>query len=300
MKVFVTGASGFVGGAVVPELLKAGHKVVALARSAKAEQKIKQLDPHIEIVKGSLKDLDVLKRTAAASDGVVHLGFIQDFSRFEEVSLIDRKATLAMLDALKGTNKPYVQTAVALVFPPGTLGTETSPKHAVGPGAIRSETEDIVLSHENKGVRATSVRLPPSVHGGGDPNFITALVKIASGTKKSYINDGANLWAAVSRFDAGVVFRLALEKGHAGTSYHAVAEEGVKTKDIAGAIGQLLKVPVVSVEGDKAAEHFKGLAAFFSGGGPVSSKITQEQLGWQPKEIGLLDDIRANYGFATK
>ncbi|CEP64977.1 SDR family oxidoreductase LALA0_S15e01640g [Lachancea lanzarotensis] len=297
MKVFVTGASGFVGTAVVPELLKAGHKVVALARSDEAALKINKLGSGIEIVKGTIQDLDVLEKAAAASDGVIHLGFIHDFSKYEESCLIDRKATVAMLDALKGTNKPYVQTSVCLVFAPGTLGIETGVKHTSGAGTLRSDTEDIVLSYKDKGVRATSVRLPPSVHGKGDPNFITTLVKIAGGTGKSgYIDAGANVWPAVARLDAGRLFKLVLEKGHAGSAYHAVAEEGVKTKDIAGTIGQLLKVPVVSIEGTKASEQFGGFAFFYSHGGQVSSKITREQLGWQPTEISLLDDILTNYG----
>ncbi|SCU99523.1 LAFA_0G24564g1_1 [Lachancea sp. 'fantastica'] len=240
MKVFVTGASGFVGGALIPELIESGHKVVALARSDQAEQKIQKLSSDIEIVRGSLQDLEVLEKAAAASDGVIHLGFLHDFSKFEEACLVDRKATVAMLEALKGTNKPYVQTTGTLMFAPGVLATETTDKSGSGLGSLRSETEDIVLSYKDKGVRALEVRLSPTVHGKGDQGFIPALIQIAKKSGKSgYIGDGSNVWPAVSRWDAGCLFRLVLEKGRAGAVYHAVAEEGVKTRDIAEAIGEL-------------------------------------------------------------
>ncbi|CEP64974.1 SDR family oxidoreductase LALA0_S15e01574g [Lachancea lanzarotensis] len=296
MKVFVTGASGFVGTTVVPELLKSGHQVAALARSDEAEQKIKKLGSDIEVVRGGLKDLDILKKTAAGSDGVIHLGFIHDFSKYEESCLIDREATITMLDAIKGTNKPYVQTTGTLMFQPGTLATETGDKSTSGLGTLRSQTEDIVVSYKDKGVRALVVRLAPTVHGKGDPNFVNMLINTAKKHEKSgYIGDGANQWPAVSRWDAGRLFRLVLEKGRVGAVYHAVGEQGVKTKDIAGAIGQLLKVPVVSIEPANAPEHFGFLATFFGLDSPASSKLTREELGWEPKEINLVDDIVKNY-----
>ncbi|CEP64976.1 SDR family oxidoreductase LALA0_S15e01618g [Lachancea lanzarotensis] len=296
MKVFVTGASGFVAGAVIPELLKSGHQVVALARSDEAEQKIKKLSSDIEIVIGGLQDLEVLKETAARSDGVIHLGFIHDFSKFEESCLIDREATVTMLDAIKGTNKPYVQTSGTLMLPPGTVATETSEKLTSGMGALRAQTEDIVLSYKDKGVRALAVRLPPTVHGKSDKGFMATFINVAKNSGKSaFIGDGANVWPAVSRWDAGRVYKLALEKGRTGKAYHAVGEQGVETKDIAGAIGQLLVVPTEPIEAAKAPEHFGFLATLFGLHAPVSSKLTREELGWEPKELDLVDDIVKNY-----
>ncbi|SCU77213.1 LAFA_0A00210g1_1 [Lachancea sp. 'fantastica'] len=240
----------------------------------------------IEIVKGTIEDLDVLEKAAAASDGVVHLGFIHDFNQYEKCCLIDRKATIAMLEALKGSNKPYVQTAVCLVFPPDVLGTETGKKHTMGAASLRSETEDIVMSYKDKGVRTSSVRLPPSVHGKGDQGFVTGLIKIANATGKSgYIGSGANVWPAVSRFDAGRLFKLALEKGQAGSAYHATADEGVKTKDIAETIGQLAGLPVESIEPAKAGEQFGSMSFFFSMGGPVSVKSPASSLAGNPRNL---------------
>ncbi|SCU96388.1 LAME_0F16072g1_1 [Lachancea meyersii CBS 8951] len=296
MKVFVTGASGFVGSAVVPELLKSGHKVLGLARSDDAERKIKALGPNVEVVRGGLLDVDVLAKAASEADGVVHLGFIHDFSKYQESCLIDRAAVVAMLDALKGTDKPFVNTAGSLMFAPGVLGTETTAKQTSGFAKLRSDTEDIVSSYKEKGVRACTVRLPPTVHGKNDPNFISFFINVAKKSGKSaYIGDGQNVWPAVARLDAARLFRFVLEKGRAGAAYHAIAQQGIKTKEIAGVIGQLVGVPVVSVEMPEAAAHFGVLTGVFSADGPASSKITREELGWEPKEPELLDDILVNY-----
>ncbi|AQZ11833.1 hypothetical protein BZL39_C07640 [Zygosaccharomyces parabailii] len=293
MKVFVTGASGFIGNAVVVELSKAGHQVVGLARSAEAAGKIKSLGTNVEVLMGGLQDLDVLKRGAQDADGIIHLAFIHDFKAFDKSCEIDRDATVAMLESIKGTEKPFVYTSGILLLLPGKILDENSP---IDPHVARGITEEIALSFKNKGIRVSSVRLPPSVHGKGDKAFIPFFMKVARNSGKSaYIGTGENVWPTVARQDAAHLFRLALEKGRAGGVYHGVGEQGVKTKEIAGTIGQVLNVPVVSITETDASEYFGPIALFFAKDRFTSSVNTHKELAWQPHGPGLLEDIRENY-----
>ncbi|SCU81060.1 LADA_0B10990g1_1 [Lachancea dasiensis] len=293
MKVFMTGASGYVGSAVAHELLTNGHTVLALTRSKEAAAKVQAFASSTKILEGDLENLEALKKGAAECDGIIHLGFVHDFDHYQECSEIDRAAVLAMLDVIKGTDKPFVYTNSMLQLPQGVpIDEEVQPATS----KYRGQTESITLSYKDQGVRAISVRLPPSVHDNGDVNFIPALIEVAKKTNKSaYIGGGENVWSTVQRLDAARLYRLALEKGKAGSAYHAVAEEGVKTKDIATAIGEALSVPIEAVEAALAPAHFGFMAAFFTMGGLTSSAITRRELGWEPREIALLDDIKTNY-----
>ncbi|CAH2353527.1 uncharacterized protein CLIB1423_11S01706 [[Candida] railenensis] len=292
MKVFVTGASGFIGTQVVRELLAAGHEVVALARSDASQAKLEKFGSKVSVLRGDLNDLDSLKKGAAESDGVIHLGFVHDFSKFEECCQIDRKATTTMLDVLEGTNKPFINTS-GLLNQRGKVAIESE---YYPPVNTRAGTEDLALTYKDKGVRVTSIRLSPTVHGEGDHAFIPILIGVARAKGvAAYIEEGSNVWPAVHVNDAAKLFVLALEKGVAGHVYHGAGEEGVKTKDIATAIGKTLGVPVESVAREKAMEHFGFLGFFFGFDSPSSSEITRKELGWEPKNITLLEEIATEY-----
>lgn len=300
MKVFVTGASGFVGSALLPELLEAGHQVIALARSDDAVAKIKSIGPEIKILRGSLEDLDVLRSGAKEADGVVHLGFIHDFGKYEESCKIDLAAVVAMLESIEGTNKAFVNTNGTLVLPLGKLAKEED--QTSGPGgktesvAPRGKTESVALSFAERGVRVMSVRLPPTVHGKGDQAFIRYLIAYAKKVGKSvYVDEGCSVWPAVHRLDAAHLFRLVLEKGRAGRAYHGVAEEGVKTSLIAKSIGDTLHLPTASISVEEAQTGLGIIGFFLALDNPVSSEKTQAELGWEPANLKLLDDIKANY-----
>ncbi|SCU84574.1 LANO_0C01750g1_1 [Lachancea nothofagi CBS 11611] len=296
MKVFVTGATGFIGTSLVRELLNRNHTVVALARSAESEKKIIALGQNIQILRGSLKDLDVLRKGASEADCVAHLGFIRNYKNFAESCYIDREATLAMLDSLKGSHKGFIYSNGTLVLERGKLGKETDIKKPSGVAAIRAETEDPALIYREKGVRVSIVRLASIVHGKGDNAFVPALIDIAKKSGISgYIEVGQNALPAVARDDAARLYQLVVEKGRAGGIYHGVAEQAVKTYDIAKAIGELLDVPLVSIDSAKAQGHFDILADFFSANIPVSSGITRSELNWEPKEPELVDDICSDY-----
>ncbi|GAV56456.1 hypothetical protein ZYGR_0DX00100 [Zygosaccharomyces rouxii] len=295
MKVFVTGASGFIGSALVSELSNAGHHIVGLARSEESAKKIKSLGTNVEILPGDLKDLAILRKGAREAEGIAHLGFVHDFQNFNECCEIDRAATEAMLEAIVGTNKPFVYTTGTLSLPAGKISDETveNYEHSY---FLRDHTEKMALSYGVKGVRVTSIRLSPTVHGKGDKGFIPWIIADANRTGKSgYVGSGQNVWPAVARLDAAHLYRLVLEKGRPGGIYHGVAEQGVKSKEIAEAIGVILHLPTVSISTENAAEHFGFLGVFFSKDNPVSSEITREELGWEPQGLGLVDDIRKNY-----
>lgn len=295
MKVFVTGASGFVGTVVVPELLKAGHEVIGLARSAESASKIESLGENVRVLRGELKDLEILKKGASEADGVIHLGFVHDFKNFEESCQIDRRATVAMLEALTGSNKHFVYTNGTL----GLASDKLSNERTVPDPASRSSrgiTEEFALAYKDKGVVVTCVRLAPTVHGKGDRGFVPMIMDVARRSGEAgYVGLGENVWPAVNRLDTAELYRLVLEKGRAGSVYHGVAEEGIKTKDIAEAMGEVLKVLVVSIPPERAVEHFGFLGYFFSRNNPVSSKITRDELGWEPQNLGLLEDINENF-----
>jgi nucleoside-diphosphate-sugar epimerase len=287
MRVFVTGATGFIGRATVPELIKAGHTVVGLARSDANRKELAAMGA--EALPGSLTDIESLKRGAADADGVIHLAFIHDFSKFAENGQIDKEAIEAMGGVLEGTNKPFIVTSGVALLTPGRLSTEEDVAHSNGMPRV---SEAAGLAFAERGVRAMAVRLP-QVHGGeGKCGLIEFALNSAREKRRSaYIGDGANRWAAAHRLDVARVYRLALEKGTAGARYHAVADEGVAMRDIAAILGRHLGVPTVSISPEEAPEHFGFLAMFAMIDAPASSALTQQRLGWKPREIGMLADI---------
>jgi len=286
MRVFVTGAAGFIGTATTRDLISKGHEVLGLARSDANVQALEKLGAKVH--HGSLDDLDSLRKGAAETDGTIHLAFIHDFSKFAENGQIDKHAINAMGEVLEGTNKPFIVTSGTLLIAPGRLATEEDP---VMPGLPRV-SESAGLAFASRGVRAMAVRLP-QVHGGdGKCGLVNWILNIAKEKGVSaYIGDGGNRWSGAHRLDVARLYRLALEKGLAGTSYHAVADEGVTARDIAEIVGRHLNLPVVSIPPDQAAAHFGMMAMFAGMDGAASSALTQKWLGWKPTEIGLIADI---------
>lgn len=289
MKVFVTGASGFVGSAVVQELLGAGHQVLGLARSDASASAIEKAGAQVH--RGSLTDLESLERGAAAADGVIHTAFVHDdFSKMAEAGVIDLAAIEAMGSVLKG--KPLVVTNGLAGLAQGRVALESDPS---GPGA-RFASDRATFALAEKGVRATLVRLPPTVHGENDPNFLAHLVRIAKANAVSaYPGDGTNRWSAVHRLDAATVYRLALEKGVAGSVFHAVAEEGLTTRQLAEAIGRVLGVPTASLNAEALTAKYTWLARFFSLDMAASSEATRAALDWQPKHPTVVADLEAGH-----
>ncbi|MBJ7597959.1 MAG: 3-beta hydroxysteroid dehydrogenase [Candidatus Nephthysia bennettiae] len=297
MRVFVTGASGWIGSAAVAELLKAGHQVLGLARSDKSAAAIGALGA--EVHRGSLDDLDSLRAGAAASDGVVHLGYSHDFSRMAEAAEMDRRALETIGATLEGTGGPLVVASGVLGQAPGRVLTE---QDAADPNLHpRIAAAQAALALAERGVRSSIVRFAPTVHGPGDHGFVARLVAIARDKGVSgYIGDGANQWPAVHRFDAAKLVRLAVDGAPAGSALHAIAEEGIPTRDIAEAIGRGLKLPVVSVSAEQADEHFGWLGRFFGADSRVSNVLTRKLLGWEPTHQGLVADLKEAHYFQTQ
>lgn len=290
MRVFVTGATGFVGSAVVKELLSAGHQVVGLARSDANAAAIEAAGATAH--RGSLADLDSLKRGAAEADGVVHLAFIHDWSSFAASAEADRLAIETLGEVLAGSDRPLLVTSGLAGLAPGRVATEDDPSPPDFPRA----SDRIADALAERGVHAASVRLAPTTHGAGDHGFVPRLIGIAREKGISaYVGDGENRWPAGHRFDAARLYRLALESGAAEPRYHAAAEEGIPFRMIAEAIGRRLDLPVVSKTPEEAAAHFGFLGMFVGVDMPASSTLTQQRLGWKPREIGLIADMEANY-----
>lgn len=292
MRVFVTGASGWIGSAVVPELISAGHHVVGLARSAASAAALQ--DKGAEVRHGSLDDLDSLRAGAEDADAVIHLAFKHDFTDLAGAGRTERAAITTIGDALAGSDRPFLFAAGVALLTPGRVATEADANPSSGPDAPRGGAEQLAFEYTARGVRSVSLRFAPTVHGDGDHGFVAELVRIARQHGVSaHVGDGTNRWPAVHRFDAAALVRLALDHAPAGTVVHAVDEQGIPTRDIATAIGAGLGLPVTSTTPD----HFGWLGPFFATDMPASSAATRDLLGWKPTHPGLLEDLTAGHYF---
>jgi nucleoside-diphosphate-sugar epimerase len=302
MKIFLTGASGWIGSAVIPELLGAGHEVVGLARSDASAELLDEAG--VIVQRGDLDDPDGLAKVAADSDGVIHLAFQHEIAfggNFPAAAAADRRAVEAMGAALAGSDRPFVLASGILGLCIGRLATENdglvpSPEIRANPAGLRAATGLFTLSLRGVGVRSSVLRLPPTVHGDGDNGFIASFVGIARDKGVAgYVGDGANRWPAVHRSDAARLARLAVEAAPAGSVLHAVADEGVPFRQIAEVMGRHLDVPTASVALTDATGHFSHLGHFVGLDSPASAAITRELLGWEPIGPSLLDDLEQNH-----
>ncbi|WP_416485453.1 SDR family oxidoreductase [Streptomyces sp. CL12] len=301
MRVFVTGASGWIGSAVVPELIGAGHQVVGLARSDASAEALTAAGA--EVVRGSLDDLDVLRTAAADSDGVIHLAFKHDVAfsgGFQSAAEADRRAVDVLTETLVGSDRPFVLASGLAGLKPGRVATEQDMPVVEGgsPILIRAVTAQAVLASAERGVRSSVVRLSPTCHGDGDNGFMASLIGIAREKGVSgYPGEGANRWPAVHRLDAARLFRLAVEKAPAGTVLHGAAEEGVPLREIAEVIGRQLKLPTASVGAEDLAGHFGWMSGFVGLDAPASNAATRALLDWDPTGPGLLADLEEGHYF---
>lgn len=292
MRIFVTGATGFIGTAIVDELHRRGHDVLGLARSAETAGKLRAIGAEAHL--GSLDDLDLLRSAASACDGVIHTAFGLDFSRYQELAEQDALVVSAMARALGTSKKPLVATSVTTLLAPGKAGEEADEADPGNQAGVRAATERVIVSAAREGVRAMAVRLPPSVHGKEDKGFVPALIDLARRSNVSaFVGEGRNRWAAVHRLDAARLFCDALERGTAGARYHAAGDSGIAVEDIARTIGEITAVPTRSLTPTEAGPHFGWLSMFVTIDNPISSEGTQAELGWAPREPGLLEDLRS-------
>ena len=296
MRVFLTGATGFIGTAIVSELQGAGHEVLGLARNHAKAADLARVG--VEAHLGDLDDLESLAAGAVASDGVIHTAFGHDFSKYQEAGETDRAAVEAIGRALEGSGKPLVITSGTTIVATGRVVTEDEVAREDAPSGVRAPSEHVLAAASGLGVRGVAVRLPPSVHDEGDSGFIPALIGVARAKGVSaYLGDGMNRWPTVHRLDAARLFRLALEKAPAG-ALHGAAEEGIAMRKIAEAIGEGLGVPVQSISAEEAERHFDWMAMFVGVDNPTSSAVTRDLTGWDPQRPGLLADMRQSGYFA--
>lgn len=296
MRIFVTGATGFIGSAIVQELIGAGHQVLGLARSDDNARALQTAGA--EVHRGSLEDLESLRTGASAADGVIHAAFIHDFNNYAPAAEKDKRAVETLGASLAGSNRPLIVTSgTVLAQAQGPLASEEDTPNPNSP----RRSEEAALALASKGVRVAVLRLPPSVHGKGDHGFVPFLIDIARKKGVSaYIDNGLNRWPAVHRLDAARLYRLALESRVPRACYHGVADEGVPAREIAEVIGKRLGVPVVSKSREEAAGHFGWMARFFAIDSPASSAQTRKQLGWHPTQPGLIADLDEPHYFETE
>lgn len=292
MRVFVTGATGFVGSAIVQELLAAGHQVLGLARSDASAQSLREIG--VDVLRGNLEDPEALKEGASAADGVIHTAFIHDFSQYAAAAATDKRAIEALGSALVGTDRPLIVTGGILIVP-GNGGIITEADAAP---ATHRASEATAMALAEAGVRASVIRLPPSVHDEGDGGFVPFLIDLARKKGVSaYVGDGSNRWPAVHRLDAARLYRLALEKAATGQRYNAIGDEGIPVREIAELIGQELQLPVVSVSPEEASNHFDWMSRFITFDSPATATQTRAALGWEPVHAGLIEDLRMGHYF---
>jgi nucleoside-diphosphate-sugar epimerase len=297
MHVFVTGASGWIGSAVVDELLSAGHDVVGLARSESSARSLEAKGASVQ--RGDLDDIDSLHAGAASADAVVHLANKHDFANPAVSNLAERNAVKTLGDALVGSGRPFLVAAGVAGLVAGRPATENDANPSHGLESPRGGSENLALEFAGRGVRAVGIRFAPTVHGRGDHGFVSMLVDVARATGISgFVGDGGNRWPAVHRSDAARLVRLALDSAEPGSVLHAVGEEGVPTRTIAEAIGRGLDLPVTSIPAEQAVRHFGWIGGFFGADLPASSAITRQRLGWAPSGPTLADDLANGAYFA--
>ncbi|KIA61353.1 SDR family oxidoreductase [Nocardia vulneris] len=305
MRVFITGASGWIGSALVTELIEHGHTVVGLARSPQSADALTALGA--DVVRGTIDDLDLLQATTVASDGVAHLAFKHDIAftgGFAQAATADRAVIDAVGEALAGSGKPFSVASGLLGVAPGTVATErdghevsiVAPGHPAAAPMMRRANAEATLALASRGIRSSVVRLAPSVHGERDQGFMASIAGIARDKGFSgFLGDGSNRWPAIHRSDAAVLFRLALEQAPGGSTLHGCSEQGVPIRTVAEAFGSQLDLPVKEVAPEDAATHFSWLAEFIGLDAAASNTRTRELLDWEPTGPGLIDDIDAGY-----
>lgn len=291
MRVFLTGATGFIGSAIVKELLKAGHHPIGLARTDAAAQKLEAAG--VAVHRGDLEDLDSIRSGAAKADAVIHTGFIHDFANFKKYCELDRKVIEALGEVVKG---PIVVASGTALIARGTVTTEQDHPLVSADVVPRIATEEAVAAVVARGGNASLVRLTPTVHGEGDQGFIPIIMNAAKkGGSAFYIGEGQSRWPAVHRNDAAKLFVLAMEQATPGAIYHAVAEEGITTKELAEVMGRNLQIPVKSVSAEEAGANLGFFGIMWGMDQPSSGEVTRKLLGWKPGEVGLVEDMELNY-----